>query len=83
MAKSQAKPNKSEKIRAALTASPDKPAADIAKENGVKVGLVYNVKAGMKKKSSSSKASESRKPGSKTTAKATAAAGVHHAGCRL
>ena len=78
MAKSKAKTNKSEKIRAALTASPDKPDADIAKENGVTIGLVYNVKAGMKKKSGSSKGKRGRKPGSKT-AKATAPAGVHHA----
>ena len=79
MAKAQAKPNMSEKIRAALTASPDKSAADIAKENGVKVGLVYNVKAGMKKKSSSSKSKRGRKSGSKVAAKATAPVGVHHA----
>lgn len=79
MAKAQAKTNKSEKIRAALTASPDKPAAEIAKENGVTIGLVYNVKAGMKKKSGSVKGKRGRKPGSKTAAKATAPVGAHEA----
>lgn len=79
MAKAKAKSNKSEKIRAALTATPDKSAAEIAKENGVTVGLVYNVKAGMKKKSGSPKGKRGRKPGTKVAAKATAPQGVHHA----
>ena len=79
MAKAKAKTNKSEMIRAALTASPNKPAAEIAKENGVTIGLVYNVKAGMKKKSGSAKGKRGRKPGSKTAAKATAPVGAHEA----
>ena len=79
MAKAQAKPNKSEKIRTALTASPDKPAADIAKENGVTIGLVYNVKAGMKRKSGASTGKRGRKPGPKVAAKATAPIGAHDA----
>jgi len=76
MAKAKAKSNKSEKIRAALTANPDKPAAEIAKEAGVTVGLVYNVKANMKKKAGKSK---KKKSGPKAAAKATAPEGVHHA----
>lgn len=79
VAKAKAKPNKSERIRAALAASPDKPAADIAKENGVTVGLVYNVKAGMKKRSGSPKGKRGRKPGSKIAAKAAAPVGAHQA----
>jgi transposase len=80
MAKAKAKSNKSEKIRAALTANPDKPAAEIAKEAGVTVGLVYNVKANMKKKAGKSKKKKTGpNAGSKPAAKATAPEGVHHA----
>ena len=75
----KAKMSKSAKIRAALTATPDKPVAEIAKENGVAVGLVYNVKANMKKKSGAPKGKRGRKPGTKVVAKATAPQGVHHA----
>lgn len=75
MAKAKAKSNKSEKIRAALTANPDKPAAEIAKEAGVTVGLVYNVKANMKKKAGKSK----KKTGPKAAAKPTAPQSVHDA----
>jgi transposase-like protein len=71
--------SKSAKIRAALTATPDKPVAEIAKENGVAVGLVYNVKANMKKKSGAPKGKRGRKPGPKVAAKATAPQGVHNA----
>src|SRR5689334_13691238 len=77
MAKAKTKPNKSEKIRAALAAHPDKPAAEIAKETGVTVGLVYNVKANMKKKSGKSKKKPGRKAGSKAAAKASAPKGAH------
>ena len=73
------KMSKSAKIRAALTATPDKPVAEIAKENGVTVGLVYNVKANMKKKSGAPKGKRGRKPGPKVAVKATAPEGVHHA----
>ena len=79
MAKAKAKSNKSATIRAALTATPDKPAAEIAKENKVAIGLVYNVKASMKKKAGAPKGKRGRKPGTKTAAKATAPQGVHHA----
>lgn len=79
MAKAKVKPNKSEKIRAALTARPDKSAAEIAKEAGVTVGLVYNVKANMKKKTGKAKKKPGRKPGSKAAAKAAAPQSVHDA----
>ena len=46
----KAKVSKSATIREALTATPDKPAVEIAKEVGVSPALVYNVKAAMKKK---------------------------------
>lgn len=74
-AKPKSGPNKSDKIRAALAATPDKPAAEIAKENKVAIGLVYNVKAGMKK----SGKKRGRKPGTTAAAKATAPQGVHDA----
>ena len=76
MAKAKAKSNKSEKIRAALAAHPDKSAAEIAKEAGVTVGLVYNVKANMKKKAGKSK---KKKTGPKAAAKPTAPQSVHDA----
>jgi transposase len=79
MAKAAKKPNKSDKIREALTASPDKAANDIAKDLGVAVGLVYNVKASMKKKAGQPAAKRGRKPGSKIAPKAVAPAGAHHA----
>jgi len=79
MAKTAKKPNKSDKIRAALAATPDKPVAEIAKDLGVAVGLVYNVKADMKKKAGQPPAKRGRKPGSKVAPKATAPAGAHHA----
>ena len=80
MAKAKAKPNKSEKIRAALSANPDKSAAEIAKDTGVTVGLVYNVKANMKKKAGKSKKKKpGPKAGSKPAAKAAAPQSVHDA----
>jgi len=80
----KAKMNKSSAIREALTANPDKPVPDIAKDLGVTAGLVYNVKANMKKKAGQPKAKRGRKPGSKNAPKAvapkaTAPAGAHHA----
>jgi transposase len=80
MAKAAKKPNKSDTIRAALTANPDKPVPDIAKDLGVTAGLVYNVKANMKKKAGQPAAKRGRKPGSKVAPKtATAPASAHHA----
>jgi transposase len=79
MAKAKAGPNKSEKIRAALTATPDKPAPEIAKDLGVTAGLVYNIKANMKKKAGQPTAKRGRKPGSKMAPKAAAPAGAHSA----
>jgi transposase len=79
MAKAAKKPNKSDKIRAALAATPDKPAAEIAKDLGVAAGLVYSVKADMKKKSGQPPAKRGRKPGSKVAPKPAAPAGAHHA----
>jgi hypothetical protein len=46
----KSKANKSDAIRKALTDSPDKKVAEIAKDLGVTAGLVYNVKANMAKK---------------------------------
>lgn len=79
MAKAKAKSNKSATIRAALIATPDKPAAEIAKENKVTIGLVYNVKASMKKKAGAPKGKRGRKAGTKIAAKATAPQGAHDA----
>ena len=59
----RAKTSKSAKIREVLTATPDKPVVEIAKEFGVKPGLVYNVKANMKKKARKPKGKPGRKPG--------------------
>lgn len=56
------KPSKSAAIREALTATPEKSAAEIAKEVGVTPGLVYKVKATMKKKK------KKGKPGPKPSA---------------
>lgn len=79
MAKAKAKkPSKSAAIREALTASPNKPAAEIAKEVGVSTALVYNVKASMKKKKKS-KATPGRKPGGKSAAKPAAPVAAHAA----
>lgn len=79
MGKAKAKTNKSAAIREALTNNPGKSAAEIAKDTGVTVGLVYNVKADMKKKAGKSKKKSGPKPGPKVAAKATAPEGVHHA----
>lgn len=79
MAKAAKKPNKSDTIRAALTANPDKPVPDIAKDLGVTAGLVYNVKANMKKKAGQPAAKRGRKPGSKAAPKTVAPVGAHHA----
>ncbi|MBS0211532.1 MAG: hypothetical protein JSS27_21530 [Planctomycetes bacterium] len=63
MAKSAGK-SKSSAVRDALTAHPEKSPAEIAKETGAKISLVYNVKSTMgktkkrkKKSSGSAKAS--------------------------
>jgi len=79
MAKVAKKPNKSDKIRSALTATPDKSPSEIAKDLGVTAGLVYNIKANMKKKAGQPAAKRGRKPGSKVAPKATAPDGAHHA----
>jgi hypothetical protein len=74
MAKTKGKPSKSALIREALTATPDKPATEIAKEVGVSVALVYNVKASLKKKKKAK-----GKPGRKPRAKHTAPQAAHAA----
>jgi hypothetical protein len=69
MAKAKTKkPSKSAKIREALVAAPDKPAAEIAKAVGVTPALVYNVKANMHKKAGKAKGKPGRKPGKKHSA---------------
>ena len=65
------KPSKSAAIREALKATPDKPAAEIAKELKVRPGLVYAVKASMKKKPRKAKGKPGRKPGSKASTNGT------------
>jgi hypothetical protein len=57
--------NKSAAIRDAITATPDKSAAEIAKDLKVRPALVYNVKAGMKKANGKPKGKPGRKPGQK------------------
>jgi len=69
MAKAKTKkPSKSAQIREALKATPDKSAAEIAKEVGVTPGLVYAVKASAKKKTVKAKGKPGRKPGSNSKA---------------
>lgn len=60
-------------IRAALTATPDKSASDIAKEIGVSSALVYNVKANLAKKNG--KAAGKKKAGRHGGGKANTAEG--------
>jgi hypothetical protein len=73
------KTSKSAKIRAALTATPDKPVVEIAKELKLKPGLVYNVKANMKKKAAAPKGKPGRKPGKKPSANGAAPHTAHSA----
>lgn len=71
MAKAKTKkPSKSAAIREALKATPEKSAAEIAKELKVTPGLVYAVKASNKKKKSGKAAGKKRgrKPGKKAAA---------------
>ena len=69
MAKAKTKkPSKSALIREALTATPETPVVEIAKQFGVKPGLVYNIKSNMKKKAGKPKGKPGRKPGSKVSA---------------
>jgi transposase len=75
----RAKTSKSAKIREALTATPDKPVVEIAKEFGVKPGLVYNVKANMKKKAGKAKGKPGRKPGKKSAPKVVVSHAAHDA----
>jgi len=80
MAKAKTKkPSTSSKIREVLTATPDKPVVEIAKEFGVKPGLVYNVKANMKKKAGKPKGKPGRKPGWKAATNGHAPAAAHEA----
>jgi hypothetical protein len=77
------KTNKSAKIRELLIATPDRSAVEIANEVGAKPGLVYNIKATMKKKAGTAKAKPGRKPGKKSgkkpVAKAATPQGAHAA----
>ncbi len=77
------KTNKSALIRAALIATPDRSAVEIAKEFGAKPGLVYNIKATMKKKAGTAKAKPApkpgKKPGKKPVAKVVAPMAAHAA----
>jgi hypothetical protein len=78
MAKAKKKVNKSAAIREALQATPEKPAAEIAKAIGVTPALVYNVKANLNKKNGKvggkrKKNARGRKPGAKAPVGAHAA----------
>jgi hypothetical protein len=73
------KTSKSATIREALSATPDKSAAEIAKSVGVSPALVYNVKANMNKKAGKSKAKRGRKPGRKAAGKVAAPHAAHAA----
>lgn len=83
MARAKSNTNKSAAIREALSASPTKPASEIAKELGVTPTLVYNVKAAMKKKAGGGKAKRGRKAGGRSKASAAtkmkAPAAAHNA----
>jgi hypothetical protein len=76
MAKAKAETSKSAAIREALNATPDKPVAELAKELGVTPGLVYNVKAGLKKKA---RKAAGKKRGPKPGVKRTAPVAAHAA----
>ena len=74
----KSKTNKSEKIRQALAATPDKSAAEIAKAVGVTPALVYNVKANMAKKAKkAAKKKPGRKPGPKASTNGAPSANGH------
>lgn len=77
------KTNKSAKIRELLMATPDRSAVEIAKEVGAKPGLVYNIKATMKKQAGQAKAEPApkpgKKPGKKPAAKVAAPQSAHAA----
>jgi hypothetical protein len=71
--------SKSAAIREALTATPDKPAAEIAKDLKATPALVYNVKAGMKKNGGKPKGKPGRKPGKKSGTRIAAPHAAHAA----
>lgn len=77
--KAKSKTSKSAAIRAALEATPDKPAAEIAKALKVTPALVYAVKASAAKKAGKAKAKPGRKPGQKSGAKTAAPHAAHAA----
>jgi transposase len=81
MAKAKTKkPSKSAAIREALAATPDKSANEIAKELKVTPALVYNVKAGMKKKTGKASGKKrGRKPGQKAASNGAAPHAAHAA----
>lgn len=71
-------PSKSDAIRNALTANPNKPVAEIVKELRVTPSLVYNVKANMKKETPA-RAKPGPKPAAKAPGKVTAPEAAHAA----
>ena len=80
MAKAKAKTSKSAAIREALKATPEKSAAEIAKDVGVTPALVYNVKANMKKKAGkATRKTPGRKAGRKSVSNGAAPHGAHAA----
>jgi transposase-like protein len=86
MARAKSTTSKSAAVRDALVATPDKSAAEIAKDIGVTPGLVYNIKAKLKHKGGkAAKAAKKpgrktrRKPGRKAGSKAAAPVSAHAA----
>lgn len=73
------KSTKSAAVRDALTADPNRPAAQIAKDLRVTPSLVYNIKAAMKKEGGSTKGKPGSKSGPKPAGKVTAPEAAHAA----
>ncbi|HEX3657979.1 MAG TPA: hypothetical protein VHV55_19475 [Pirellulales bacterium] len=83
MARAKSTTSKSAAVRDALAATPDKSAAEIAKEIGVTPGLVYNIKAKLKHKGGKAAKKPGRKtrrkPGRKAGSKSAAPVSAHAA----
>lgn len=73
------KSSKSAAIRESLSADPNKPVSEIARDLRVTPSLVYNVKAAMKKNGGQPKRKPGRKPGTRSGRKVTAPDSAHAA----
>ncbi len=74
----KSKVNQSDRVRKALTATPEKPVAEIAEELGVKPGLVYNAKANMLKKAGKPSTGKRGRPAGSTNKPKIAAPQIAH-----